>query len=310
MKIENYIEELLSEHDCVIIPGFGGFVGSYSPARIHQIHHTFLPPSKSLLFNVNLHYNDGLLASYIANRENTDYQSAMDKIRLNVTEWQTKLDDLQSITIGRIGEFRTDDEKNIQFVQDHSLNFLPSSYGLTSFISHSIMREQKSLFQEDINKSLKITPYLKWAATLALPVGIAAYMWFFQGERLRSFHESYSGMFYSGSPAQVTTVTPKKIFILPPPQKAAPVRQALKKVPAEKVKQPFAIIIGAFRFSENADTFIKDLNRKGIEASVYDVSASGLTRVCLGSYATRKEALERLSLARAGDFSSAWLLSK
>ncbi|MCX6268123.1 MAG: hypothetical protein NTW16_12315, partial [Bacteroidetes bacterium] len=66
MDIRNCIADLLSLHDCVIIPGFGGFIGNYSPARIDQVNHTFHPPTKELLFNVNLKQNDGLLASAIA----------------------------------------------------------------------------------------------------------------------------------------------------------------------------------------------------------------------------------------------------
>lgn len=52
--IEKYISELLYQYDCVIIPGFGGFIGNYSPALIDPIYHTFHPPYKSLLFNINL----------------------------------------------------------------------------------------------------------------------------------------------------------------------------------------------------------------------------------------------------------------
>ena len=44
MKIEEHISELLFEHDCVIVPDFGGFVCNYAPARIDPVKHLFEPP--------------------------------------------------------------------------------------------------------------------------------------------------------------------------------------------------------------------------------------------------------------------------
>ncbi|MBA3284223.1 MAG: SPOR domain-containing protein, partial [Nitrosopumilus sp.] len=59
MKIDQHISQLLYHHDCVIVPGFGGFVTNSQPARIHPVQHQFYPPSKSLGFNIHLRRNDG-----------------------------------------------------------------------------------------------------------------------------------------------------------------------------------------------------------------------------------------------------------
>jgi hypothetical protein len=61
MQLNKQIIDLLFEHDCVIIPGFGGFVAQYSSASFEEISQSFVPPSKSILFNKNLINNDGLL---------------------------------------------------------------------------------------------------------------------------------------------------------------------------------------------------------------------------------------------------------
>ena len=54
MKIEEYISDLLFEHDCVIVPDFGGFVCNYGPAAIDPAKHLFEPPAKRILFNKGL----------------------------------------------------------------------------------------------------------------------------------------------------------------------------------------------------------------------------------------------------------------
>ena len=54
MKVEKHISELLYDHDCVIIPELGGFVGNYTPAQIHPVRHTFTPPFKNIIFNIRI----------------------------------------------------------------------------------------------------------------------------------------------------------------------------------------------------------------------------------------------------------------
>ena len=80
MDIRSCISELLSVHDCVIIPGLGGFIGNYAPARIDPVYHAFQPPFKKILFNVNLKQNDGLLASAVADSLGTSYQDSCNLI--------------------------------------------------------------------------------------------------------------------------------------------------------------------------------------------------------------------------------------
>ena len=42
-----YIRELLFRHDCVIIPGFGAFIGNYFPSHIDRNEGLFYPPVKT-----------------------------------------------------------------------------------------------------------------------------------------------------------------------------------------------------------------------------------------------------------------------
>ena len=71
MDITAFIRELLFGHDCVIIPGFGGFIGNYNPAHIDKNSGTFYPPVKQISFNRNLNHNDGLLVGRISGSSNS-----------------------------------------------------------------------------------------------------------------------------------------------------------------------------------------------------------------------------------------------
>ena len=72
--MKNYIQELLYEHNSVIIPSFGGFTAGYKPASIDHVQGVIFPPSKDLKFNRYLTINDGILVQHIWGCMNRDFQ--------------------------------------------------------------------------------------------------------------------------------------------------------------------------------------------------------------------------------------------
>lgn len=67
IELAQHIEVLLLENDCVIVPGFGGFVTHYAPATHVKEENLFLPPTRTIGFNPQLKLNDGVLVqSYMA----------------------------------------------------------------------------------------------------------------------------------------------------------------------------------------------------------------------------------------------------
>jgi cell division septation protein DedD len=336
--IEKYIPELLSQHDCVIIPGFGGFIGNYSPSVINPLHHTFYPPYKSLLFNIHLKQNDGLLASRISQSEKIHYEEALKQISLMVTQWNDLLEKGNELLIDNVGRLQKETDGILQFEQDHSVNYLPEAFGLTSFISPAIRRPgMQDKIEKKINRYInspgrkhqKLTRGLKWAAVLALPVGLAVYLSLTNIEQIRNFGESYSGfLFQNSSPMIREPETVKKSYVIrhttatvqTSPAVVKPLLQAQNDLPAAptelpkamepSVNKPYAIIVGAFRFRENADNLVVKLKQEGYKAGIFDVTRTGLFRVTVGTFDSKEEALGQLASVRNNNYSSAWLLSK
>ena len=60
-SVEICLRELLFVQECVIIPGFGGFLTKYKSADIDYLNYTITPPTKSISFNRQLRNDDGLL---------------------------------------------------------------------------------------------------------------------------------------------------------------------------------------------------------------------------------------------------------
>ena len=134
MDVTAFIRELLFGHDCVIVPGFGGFIGNYTPARIDKPAGTFYPPVKQISFNRNLNHNDGLLIGRISNTTGMNYGDSRKLVDEFVSEIRRKLEKGEKIKFDNIGSFVNNHEGNIQFEPDRTVNYHLDSYGLEPFV--------------------------------------------------------------------------------------------------------------------------------------------------------------------------------
>jgi nucleoid DNA-binding protein len=133
VDITAFIRELLFGHDCVIIPGFGGLIGNYTPARIDKGSGTFYPPVKQISFNRNLNHNDGLLIGKISGSANINYGDARNLVEEFVLDIRKRLGNGEKVVFDHIGSFINNHEGNIQFEPDRNANYHLDSYGLESF---------------------------------------------------------------------------------------------------------------------------------------------------------------------------------
>jgi nucleoid DNA-binding protein len=133
LDITAFIRELLFGHDCVIVPGFGGFIGNYTPAHIDKSTGTFYPPVKQISFNRNLNHNDGLLVGRISGSANINYGDARNMVEEFVGELRRKLERGEKVVFDNIGSFVNNQEGNVQFEPDKNVNYHLDSYGLESF---------------------------------------------------------------------------------------------------------------------------------------------------------------------------------
>ena len=130
-KYVEHIEELLYLHDCVIVPGFGGFICDYTSASINEKTGTIVPPSKKVMFNKHLKQNDGLLIDWIARKEQIDYEKAQRRLALFCEEIKVRLNQKQKVDFGTIGTFSVDRRFNVLF-ESKNHNFLPDVIGMES----------------------------------------------------------------------------------------------------------------------------------------------------------------------------------
>jgi cell division septation protein DedD len=130
MRLDPFISDLLFDHDCVILPEFGGLVANYRSAKLNSISHVIQPPAKSIGFNPSLKYNDGLLSNYIAAALGITYKEAAEQLMHTIAGYQQLLASEGRFSIDRIGVFYKDRFGQVQFIPEEQENFLVSSFGL------------------------------------------------------------------------------------------------------------------------------------------------------------------------------------
>ena len=117
------------DYDCVIIPELGGFVCNERTAWYDEDKEEMVPPSRDVLFNPNLVYNDGLLAQEIMRAKGLDYTEAM---KLVASEASNMIEELKSgrpIEIPRLGRLYTSDDGLVRFLPDAELVRMLGSFG-------------------------------------------------------------------------------------------------------------------------------------------------------------------------------------
>jgi hypothetical protein len=195
MDIRLYIARLLEEHDCVILPGFGGFIGNYAPARIDAVSHSFIPPSKKILFNINLRQNDGLLCNRIVTGEGVSYSDALLLVNEMIASVKYHLKSGKPFVFPEVGRLFSGKEGTLQFEQEKNSNLLPDAFGLLTFVSPPVVRNTyANRFEKAINPRQNESPAtrrliprsVKWAAMLAIPIGTAAIFGISQYDKLKS----------------------------------------------------------------------------------------------------------------------------
>ncbi|HLG03401.1 MAG TPA: hypothetical protein VI731_07380 [Bacteroidia bacterium] len=158
LNVSLYISELLFRHDCVVIPGFGAFVCTYAPAKIHPARHTFAPPGKQIVFNKFLQQNDGLLAQAIASEMQCTFDEAMTGINEFASGVQSQLKAGKKAELHNIGTFSLDPENIISFEAFPEVNYLVDSFGLSSFQSMPVMREQAGEKRKPVQRVDRVVP--------------------------------------------------------------------------------------------------------------------------------------------------------
>lgn len=137
-NLARHIEWLLHDNDCVILPGFGGFIAHIVPAYYVSNENLYYPPSRSISFNTAITMNDGLLAQSYMRSYNIDYAQATYLVDIAIEKLRDALDEEGSVTLPHIGTIKQDIHQTIQFIAEPAGIPSPLHFGLGAFTINTL----------------------------------------------------------------------------------------------------------------------------------------------------------------------------
>ena len=158
MEMVDLVADLLFKHNCVIVPGLGGFVSNYSKAEFKEEYQTILPARKRIAFNEKLHENDGLLINHVAKTKGISYSEAEVEVNKFVEYASERIHHHKSFEFKNVGTFYYTRENNVVFVPYEGINMLTDSYGLSPL---KLRATQKMSETADVRATVEVVPDTK-----------------------------------------------------------------------------------------------------------------------------------------------------
>lgn len=332
MDITAHIRELLFGHDCVIIPGFGGFIGNYTPARIDKVNGIMHPPVKRISFNRNLNHNDGLLIKKISATSGMNYGDTRRMVEEFVSDLKRKLERGEKVVFEHIGIFVNNHEGNLQFEPEENVNYHLDSFGLESFQCQPLgdYDVRKRIIRTDIvSRKYSIRKYL-WRAAVLIPFAVAVVTVSLNPDFLKAkvetttmnplanaefehnkiaIDEIEAGKADESITSADTAVSNENVTDeAANVAETAPEPSIVETSPVITEKSSYYIITGSFQSEENAGKQVAQLQAEGFNPEVVSIG-NGFYRVCamecpdLTTAVAKKDSI-------LGKFPGAWISRK
>ena len=329
LDLAPYIEDLLYQHDCVILPTIGGFIVNAAPATLDVVEQEVLPPSRVVSFNAKLVSNDGLLVHHMAQKEHLTYKQAATQLEAATRQLELLLLDKKVVHFVNIGQLYFNADSKLEFLPEKT-NFLRAAYGLPTLSCQPILRNkdylQANATAPVIARRSKIA--LFWSPA-RLAAAAAVLLLLVGGPYL---YRNFSNPQPATDPALVAeetttppaTSTPVQAAILPEWSAPTPAVDSTVTIEAEPIEEApiadpieteeeavpngedYLIVLGAFGKERNATRLAKRLAKDNYLPDV--TLKNGLHRVGVQLNCSPEELKEHLAFLKEAYNPKAWVL--
>jgi cell division septation protein DedD len=315
-NIEKHISDLLCLHDCVIIPGIGGFVANYKQATLVNERNLLLPPSKAIGFNQSLSHNDGLLANHISRREGRSYAESIEQINSFVLQVKARIKNGEPVEFTGIGTFRKDASGIMFFTPNEHNNLFPNTFGLEKIHFeplHHISNIQKH--EEPVRRLLRSRSPRYWASVAAVIAGL----FLFTPDLKVPDHQQIDTGNIISTISETSNPKQESSPVIAPKQGATESdattatnleQQTANSSEHNESESSFHLIAASFIKESPAKEILTKLHNDGFTEATILSSSNGRYRVSLFSFSEREKAVKKLyALRTKQQFQNVWLLT-
>ncbi len=127
------ITEVLHEHECAVLPGFGAFILRKNFGIANPFSGQLKPASHSIYFNASIQEDDGFVANALKERSGYSFKQAS-QILIDFTKEITEVCSQKGhFLLGDLGSFHTNPAQELFFLASGTLNLSLNTYGLPHF---------------------------------------------------------------------------------------------------------------------------------------------------------------------------------
>lgn len=143
-----FLEHLLYEHECVIIPQFGGFVVNAQDFQFNAKEGKIYPKRKCVAFNEKLKTDDRFLTTEWAKKQSISQKEASFEITAISKDLKSQISTQGYLTIGELGAFTLNSENRLSFSPNPDFNADLSVFGLFPVgLGHTLPKEKKPVLE-------------------------------------------------------------------------------------------------------------------------------------------------------------------
>lgn len=289
-----FLEHLLYEHECVIIPNFGGFVVNAQGFSFNEKEGKIHPKKKFVAFNEKLKTDDRFLSTEWARKKSITQKEAAVEIANISKELKSLLVSQGVLTIGVLGSFTLIQENRISFSPNPDFNADLAVFGLFPVgLGYTVIKEKKpELISAPIAEDL---PEITLEEIKPLQLSRSIYVYAFIAFILGGL-----GAFFLTAPPtnqSQSSLNPIKIEkkVIPVAAVVVPLADTIKTLPApvvvvvEKEKLVHAEVIylvaASFQSLTQAEKGLKELKSRGFEQAeiILKNEKTKFYRISLGS---------------------------
>lgn len=311
-NIDQHISNLLMQHNCVVVPRLGGFVGSYQ-AAVAEDSGIMKPPHKEIIFNRALSHNDGLLINTYSRSLGISYSEAEKSVELFVDGLLDQLAAGEFVQIAEVGTLRSDLSGNLYFIQSEGVNFLAHSFGFESIhVTPLTLLEQRSHKIEGRSKVfVRMLTNPRVAASIAAAVGLFLFTTDISIKEVENF--SYGSLF-NGLSVETTQVVPSitnaDTVVVKPLLESVASRMKSDRQNIAQENKPFHLVAASAKSEDEAKKLLELFVKAG-KHNAKIVEAEGRFRISIEQFTSKTLAIECMKSYRSdAEYKSVWVFKE
>jgi hypothetical protein len=326
-QISHTVEELLLQHECVIVPGLGGFLMRSFQASANPFSKELRPSGQSIFFNAALTQDDGLVAKHWAEQKGLSYAAAVAELKSIGSEILEQARNKKPVPFGRMGQFFLNAQGQLFFIPAQSLNLSLEHFGLpvlrwqaletasqseseakptigVSLATEAVDIEDAEVaavaeeWTDKLEQKLQRNPIWKVAANVVLVMVIAALLVL----NVRTFQKAYQNRVDEQAGLQLSTpvkpTAPKQEVAAADAESEKSTLKyeagisGIEAMRVDMYQQPGDVFIcgGSYITPKMAETECLLWQKLGYDATYIEMENSSLTRVVLARFVGEKEA--------------------